>query len=113
MAKEVQGAAMIEKDKIELAEIVEVQDLPTKPGYGTGATGPYWKVTIAMRDRHGAGLEGTWFLPKKEFPDSSILPIARSFLHRLCKDIADSTAEWALDNTQFESLKRHPGKGPS
>jgi hypothetical protein len=102
---------MIEKDKIELVEIVEVQDMPTVAGSGAGAIGPYWKVTIAMKDRHGVGLEGIWFLTKKEFPDSSVLTIARNFLHRLCREIADSTADWALDGTQFEALKRHPLKG--
>ena len=44
---------MIEKDKIELVEIVEVQDMPTSPGSGAGAIGPYWKVTIAKGSPRG------------------------------------------------------------
>jgi hypothetical protein len=99
---------MVNKDDIELIEIVEVEERPNKPGSGRATIGPYWKVTLAIKDHYGVILQGTWFLSKKEIPDSSVLPIARSYMHCLCKDIAESTPEWVLDQAQFEALKKHP-----
>jgi hypothetical protein len=108
---------LIDKRKVEIVEIVRVDERQVPRSQEIYASGPFWKATIAFRDAIGPVMQATWYLPVSEFPDDSIVPVVRNYLHRLCKDIAEQTADWYLDDTQYQSLKRqaHPSraKGPS
>ncbi len=74
---------------------------------GNPTPSPHWKVTIAIPQRNGDNLlQATWYLPKKSWPDGSVLPVARNWFHRLCKDAAENTSDWLLSDAQFEVLKR-------
>jgi hypothetical protein len=100
---------VLDKSKIEIIEISRVEERPVT-GQERYAKGPFWKATIAFSDSAGIVLEGTWYLPIREIPDSSVLTIVRHYLHSLCVDIASQTTDWKLDAAQYEDLKRPPPK---
>jgi hypothetical protein len=100
------------KDDIELIELISVDEMPSSRPANPTPRGNYWKVTLGFKDGYGnITLSATWYLLKKETPDSSVLPIARNYLHRLCIAIADQTGDWHLDDAQYQALKR-PAKAP-
>jgi hypothetical protein len=104
---------VLDKSKIEVIEIVRVEERPVPRGEEVYAKGPFWKATIAFREPLGIILQSTWYLPVRDFPDSSVLPALRNYFHSLCADIADQTRDWRLDEAQHEALKRPPPKPPS
>jgi hypothetical protein len=101
---------MLDKSQLEIIEISRVEERPVPTGQERHAKGPFWKATIAFRDHLGVMLEGTWYLPIRELPDSSILPVVRHYLHSVCADIASQTTDWKLEEPQYEALKRPPPK---
>jgi hypothetical protein len=98
---------VLDKSKIEIIEISRVEERPVT-GQERYAKGPFWKATIAFSDSAGIVLEGTWYLPIREIPDSSVLTVVRHYLHSLCVDIASQTTDWKIDEAQYEALKRPP-----
>jgi hypothetical protein len=99
---------VLDKSQIEIIEISRVERRPVPEGQEMYAKGPFWKATIAFRDPLGVMLEGTWYLPIREIPDSSVLTVVRHYLHSLCVDIASQTTDWKIDEAQYEALKRPP-----
>jgi hypothetical protein len=97
---------MLDKSQLEIIEISRVEERPVPTGQERHAKGPFWKATIAFRDHLGVMLEGTWYLPIRDLPDSSVLPVVRHYLHSLCADIASQTTDWKIDEAQYEALKR-------
>src|SRR5580698_4792019 len=94
------------KDDIELIELTSVDEMPSKRGDRPAARGPYWKVVLAFKDYYGNQiLAGTWYISKQEVPDSSVLPIARSYLHNACKTLAEATPDWPLTDVQVQGVK--------
>lgn len=93
------------KDRIQLVEITEVENRPGDP-----KREPHWKVTLALTSPHPypPTLQATWYMRKKDWPDASLLPGARHWMNRLCRDIAEATDDWALEEAAFQSLKRPP-----
>lgn len=104
---------MTKIDEIELLEIIEVDEVPTTRPQRKGIKEKCWKATLGLKDFDGnVVLRGTWYLSKKDVPDSSILPLVRCYLHFVCKNISESTQDWALDDTQRKALTRQ-SKAPS
>jgi hypothetical protein len=99
---------VLDKSQIEILEISRVEERPVPTGQEMSAKGPFWKATIAFRDHLGVMLEGTWYLPIRDLPDGSVLPLVRHYLHSVCADIASQTTDWKLDEAQYEALKRPP-----
>jgi hypothetical protein len=108
---------LIDKRKIEIIEIVRVEERQVPRSQEVYASGPFWKATIAFRDAIGVVMQATWYLPVSEFADDSVVPVVRNYLHRLCKDIADQTPDWLLDDAKYQAMKRQvppsQSKGPS
>ena len=102
---------MTEKRFIEHIRLVEIVEVPERPGHA----GVHLKITMGFFDeRNHPALQSTWYLARKDWPDNSILPVAKNWFHRLCKDIGNATQDWLLSDDQFEALRRIPtSKSPS
>jgi len=99
---------MIDKERIRLFEITEIDG---RPGYRD--PGKHMKVTISHRDDSSEPvLQATFYLGRNEWPDDSIWPVAKSWLHKLCHEIATATQEWALSDERLEALKRRRPSTP-
>jgi hypothetical protein len=87
--------------RIRLIEIIEVDGRPGFP-----QAGKHLKATLGYFDDYGTPMmQTTWYLPRKEWPDDSVLSVVKNWLHHMCRSIADSTTEWAIQPDQFELLK--------
>jgi hypothetical protein len=104
---------MLDISKIEIVDISRVEKRPVPEGQEMYGKGPFWRATMAFRDPLGIVLEGTWYLPIREMPDSSVIAVVRHHLHSLCADIASQTTDWKLDEAQYEALKRPSPRPPS
>ena len=98
---------MADKSKIELTELIEVLGIPQDT---SGSREPHWKITLSYKPM----LYATWYLPKREFPDSAVLSIARNYFHNLCAALGEATSDWSLNDAQISAMKRqHPSTHPS
>jgi hypothetical protein len=99
----------MDKENIELIELTTVDHMPSMRHDNPAPRGACWKVVLAFKDGYGNQLlTGTWYISKKEVPDSSVLAIARSYLHNSCKALAEATPDWSLNQEQYDALKRSP-----
>jgi hypothetical protein len=104
---------MADRDLTDGIRLIEIVEVPERPGGRN--SGPHLKVTMGFFDgTEHLVLQSTWYFRRKDWPDDSILPVAKNWFHGLCKALGDATQKWDIPKDQLEAMKRaQPSTPPS